>query len=162
MAVHFTSFSGALVLSYVFFKGHLLCISTSKPVLRTPFDGQNHFFGVKTSFSGLLLHKRKKRKESPKNNKKNMHKKGVYQCLGASLNGTKIKWVPKYILLNKHLLTVHLPVVTFLWKIEVSRFSFILSKMSYLSKEDIFVLLSTWSTRSLMEIHNSHFTCYNV
>ena len=82
------------------------------------------------------------KKESAKNNKKNMHKKGVYQYLGASLNGTKIKSVPKYILLNKHLLSVHLPVVTFLWKIEVSRFSFILSKMSYPSKEDISVLLS--------------------
>ena len=120
------------------------------------------FLVLKQVFPDYYFTSGKKEKKAQKITKKNMHKKGVYQCLGASLNGTKIKWVPKYILLNKHLLTVHLPVVTFLWKIEVSRFSFILSKMSYLSKEDIFVLLSTWSTRSLMEIHNSHFTCYNV
>ena len=56
--------------------------------------------------------------------------------------------VPKYILLNTHLLSVHLPVVTFLWKIEVSRFSFIFSKMFYLSEELFIVTEQKGGSRS--------------
>ena len=45
----------------------MLCISTSKPVARMPFAGQNQFFEAKTNFCALLSHKMYKNKS--KNNK---------------------------------------------------------------------------------------------
>ena len=35
-------------------RNNLLCISISERVLPMPFAGQNHFFGVKTSFSAFF------------------------------------------------------------------------------------------------------------
>ena len=54
----------ALSFQAMYFSRVTCCVfqpANQSPVLRTPFNGQNHFFGVKTSFSVFLLHKRKKR-----------------------------------------------------------------------------------------------------
>ena len=61
--------------------GNVLCISTSKLVLGTPFAGWNHLFRC---FSMFFHHKWDKRGNSTKITK-NMHLKGVYQHLGATL-----------------------------------------------------------------------------
>ena len=57
----------------------LLCILTSKWVLRTPFAGQNQFFDTETSLT-------EQNKEKPKESStKTCNKRGVYQCLGVTL-----------------------------------------------------------------------------
>ena len=57
----------------------LLCISTSKRVLCTPFAGWNQFFDAKTTFCVLISHKLYKITQ------KNPGFKGVYQRLGVTL-----------------------------------------------------------------------------
>ena len=68
---------------------YLLCISTSKRVLRMPFDGQNQFFDAKTTFCILLSHNMYKIMQ--KINKNNVIK-GVYQLLVLLF---KAGWQPK-------------------------------------------------------------------
>ena len=60
----------------------LLCILTSKRVLRTPFAGRNHFFDAETTFSINFYHKmfKKPQKVTIKH-----VKKGVHQRLGVTL-----------------------------------------------------------------------------
>ena len=53
----------------------VLCIWTSEQVLCMLFTRQNHFFGVKTSFSIFSVTNRK-REESAKNKNKNKDKEG--------------------------------------------------------------------------------------
>ena len=54
--------------------GYVLCISTSKQVLRTPFAGQNQFFDAKTTFSVTKWTKWRKKKRKPH---KNMQKHAI-------------------------------------------------------------------------------------
>ena len=60
----------------------VLCISTSKRVLRTPFAVQNQFFVAKTTFCVLLSHKIIK---ITREITKNPGFKGVYKRLGVTL-----------------------------------------------------------------------------
>ena len=62
-------------------KAKLLCISTSKRVLRTPFASQNQFFDAKTTFWIFLSHKMYK--ITQKNNKNHVLKGGLlaFRCL---------------------------------------------------------------------------------
>ena len=62
----------------------MLCILTSKWVLRTLLAGQNHFFVVLNVFPSFASHTKKEEKDAKKL-RENTRKKGVYQCLGATL-----------------------------------------------------------------------------
>ena len=84
-----TTGNSFLINFFLLFLSGLLCISTSERLLRMPSGGQNHFFSalkqVFPSFSVFFCHKRKKeKKKKVQKITKNMHKKGVYQHLGAT------------------------------------------------------------------------------